>query len=191
MSNPTTEKNAGTASATKKLEELYELLEGMDTAMMTTRRPDGYLVSRPMATQKHERDADLWFVTNVDSDKLDELRDDPHINLAYYDNDSREWVSVSGRATISDNRAKIRELYAADWRAWFGDEGGARDGGPDDPRIRLIFVDALTVVYLKSDRPRPLVLFDVAKGIITGEPPRMGELRRVSEAELAGASENS
>lgn len=191
MSDPTTRKNADTAPAGKKLEELYDLIEGLDTAMMTTRRPDGYLVSRPMATQKHEADADLWFVTNVDSDKLDEVRSDPHINLAYYDKDSREWVSVSGRARISDDRAKIRELYAPDWRAWFGDEGGAKDGGPDDPRLRLIFVEAHTVVYLKSDRPRPLVLFDVAKGIVTGEPPQMGELRRLNEAELEGASKDS
>lgn len=128
MSNPTTEKNAGTAPATKKLEELYELLEGMDTAMMTTRRPDGYLVSRPMATQKHERDADLWFVTNVDSDKLDELRDDPHINLAYYDNDSREWVSVSGR-----RRSAIIAQKSASFTPRIGVPGsemkGARETG--------------------------------------------------------------
>lgn len=30
----------------------------------------------------------------------------------------------------------------ARWKAWFGDEGGARDCGPDDPRLALILVDA-------------------------------------------------
>ena len=32
---------------TKKLEDLYGLIEKIETAMFTTRRPDGHLVSRP------------------------------------------------------------------------------------------------------------------------------------------------
>jgi len=40
-----------TPSTTKKLDELYALIDGIEIAMFTTRRPDGQLVSRPMATQ--------------------------------------------------------------------------------------------------------------------------------------------
>ena len=43
-------------------------------------------------------DGNLWFVTDVESHKLDELEGDPHVNLAYFDTDSYEWVSVSGTA---------------------------------------------------------------------------------------------
>ena len=43
----------------KKLEELDKLIEGIETAMFTTRRHDGHLVSRPMATQERIRDTDL------------------------------------------------------------------------------------------------------------------------------------
>ncbi len=57
------------------------------------------------------------------------------LNLAYYKDRMREWVSVSGTATSSQDRRAIRELYRKDWKAWFGDEGGERDGGPDDPRL--------------------------------------------------------
>lgn len=169
--------------SSKKLDEMYELIEGIGTAMFTTRRPDGYLVSRPMATQDPEPAADLWFVTNIDSDKLDELRHDPHVNLGYL-GDGMEWVSVSGTARVTQDRSRIRELYEPDWKAWFGDQGGARDGGPDDPRIALVEVDAHTVVYMKTDKPRPVVLFEVAKGALTGETPDVGEVRKLSEAEL-------
>jgi general stress protein 26 len=168
----------------KKLEDLYELVDGIEIAMFTTRRPDGHLVSRPMATQQRVEGTDFWFVTDIDTHKMDELETDPHVNLAYYKDRTREWVSVSGTARISRDRAKIHELYAPDWRAWFGDEGGERDGGPDDPRLALILVEAHTVVYQKSDRPQPLVLFELAKGIVTGQPPRTGDLRHMSEGEL-------
>ncbi len=35
----------------KKLKDFYRLIEDIDTAMFTTRRRDGRLVSRPMANQ--------------------------------------------------------------------------------------------------------------------------------------------
>jgi general stress protein 26 len=168
----------------KKIRDLYDLIEGIEIAMFTTRRPDGHLVSRPMATQTQAEGSDLWFVTDIESHKLDELDSDPHVNLAYYRDRTREWVSVSGTATVSQDRRAIHELYRPDWKAWFGDEGGARDGGPDDPRLALILVDVHSVTYLKVDKPRPMVLFEVAKGIVTGSRPDVGTVRQVSGADL-------
>lgn len=168
----------------KQLEDLYALIDGMEVAMFTTRRADGHLVSRPMQTQKHEPGVDLWFVTDIEHHKLDELEQDPHVNLAYYKDGTREWVSVSGTARIVRDRAKIHELYKPDWRAWFGDQGGERNGGPDDPRLTLIEVEAHTVTYQKQDRPAVVAMFSVAKGIVTGHPPKTGDLRQLGEREL-------
>ncbi|HEY9016684.1 MAG TPA: pyridoxamine 5'-phosphate oxidase family protein [Gemmatimonadales bacterium] len=178
------DKNRSDAPLDKKLDELYGLIEGIEIAMFTTRRPDGHLVSRAMATQTQAEGADLWFVTDIESHKLDELEFDPHVNLAYYKDRTREWVSVSGTAVISQDRRAIHELYQKDWKAWFGDEGGERDGGPDDPRLALVLVDVHSVTYLKVDKPWPVVLFEVAKGMATGTPPRVGALREVSGGEL-------
>jgi general stress protein 26 len=86
-------------------EKLFDLIDELETAMFTTRRADGRLVSRPMATQKRAEGADLWFVTSRKTEKLDEIRNDPQVNLAYYKDRTREWVSVSGRARIVDDRA--------------------------------------------------------------------------------------
>ena len=88
-------------STEKKLNELYELIDDMEIALMTTRRPDGQLVTRPMATQEHGRLGDLWFVTNIETHKVDELEADPNVCLGYYDDGSKEWVSVSGTARVS------------------------------------------------------------------------------------------
>jgi general stress protein 26 len=180
-----------TPSLTKKLEDLYDLIEGIEIAMFTTRRPDGHLVSRPMATQTQAEGSDLWFVTDIESQKLDELEFDPHVNLAYYRDGTREWVSVSGTATISRDRRAIHDLYRPDWKVWFGDEGGERDGGPDDPRLALIPVDVESVTYLKLDKPRPVVLFEVAKGLVTGSRPDIGEMRQVSGAEIRSGGRDS
>lgn len=169
-----------------RVEELYGLIEGIEIAMFTTRRPDNRLVSRPMATQARRDGADLWFVTDVETSKIDELETDPHVNVSYFRDRTKEWVSVSGTARISQDRALIRELYQADWRAWFGKMDDVRDGGPDDPRLALILVNADSVTYMKQDKPTPLVLFELAKGIVTGDRPEIGEVHQLSRAELRG-----
>lgn len=173
-------------SPEKKLDELYDLIGEMEIALMTTRRSDGMLVTRPMATQEREADADLWFVTSVETHKVDELEQDPSVCLGYYDNGTKEWVSVSGTARITQDRARIHELYEPDWKAWFGDEGGDRDGGPDDPRLALIFVEARTVHYMKAKHSKPRTLFEIAKGVVTGTQPDLGREERLSAAELDG-----
>jgi general stress protein 26 len=170
--------------AGKKLDELYGLIDGIEIAMFTTRRQDGRLVSRPMATQTQAEGSDLWFVTDIESNKLDELAFDDQVNLAYYKDRTREWVSVSGSATVTQDRELIHELYQKDWKAWFGDQGGVRDGGPDDPRLALIMVDVESVTYLKIDKPRPVVLFEVAKGMLTGAAPNLGKEQKVSAGEI-------
>jgi general stress protein 26 len=175
---------SSTTSTTKKLDELYELIEDMEIALMTTRRADGLLVTRPMATQQHNPVADLWFVTNIETFKVDELEHDPNINLGYYNARTYEWVSVSGRATISQDRAKIRELHQPDWRAWFEDEGGDRDGGPDDPRLALILVEARAVHYMKAKHTRPRALFEYVKGLVTGTEPDIGREEHLEADEL-------
>ncbi|HEY0017919.1 MAG TPA: pyridoxamine 5'-phosphate oxidase family protein [Longimicrobium sp.] len=186
MSNGSTSMphDATPASAEKKVDQMYGLVEGIEIAMFTTRRPDGHLVSRPMATQARAAGADLWFVTDGDTHKMDELEHDAHVNVSYYRDKTREWVSVSGTARMVNDRARIHELYRPDWKAWFPDDGPGRDGGPDDPRLTLIAVDADTVVYMVSNTPRPVVLFEVVKGIITGQQPDVGETHVLNAGEL-------
>jgi len=176
---------AGASTPTaKKLDELYGLIGDMKVALMTTRRPDGALVTRPMATQEHGPLADLWFVTSKETHKVEELQADPNVSLGYYDDASKEWVSVSGRASLVDDRAKIRELYKPDWKAFFDDEGGNRDGGPDDPRLALICVDAYSVQYMKAKFSKPRALFEFARGMLTGNDAELGRLERLPKVEL-------
>jgi len=185
MADKTTEKNwDNEVPLEKKLDDLYKLIDGIEVAMFTTLRTDGQMVSRPMQVQQRTRGTDLWFVTNVEAHKLEELAHDPRVNLAFYHTRTREWVSVAGTAVLSQDRTLIHELYKPDWRAWFGDEGGDRDGGPDDPRLALVLVEAQSVVYSKQDRPTPLVLFEVAKGVITGQPPKVADMRKLDQGEI-------
>jgi general stress protein 26 len=164
---------------TAELEKLYEHIDDIEIAMMTTRRSDGHLQSRAMATQRRAAGADLWFVTSVGAAKLADIQQDPHVNLSYYKDGTMEWVSVSGLASVSRDRATIHELYAPDWKAWFENEGDPRHGTADDPRMVLIAVDVHAAVFLEVNKPRPVVLFEIAKGWLTGETPDIGTIHTI------------
>jgi general stress protein 26 len=164
-----------------EIDKLFEHIDDIEIAMMTTRRPDGHLWSRAMATQKRAAGADLWFVTLDGMGKLDDIAFDPHVNLSYYKDRTREWVSVSGFATISRDRETIRELWAPDWKAWFPKEDDPRHGTADDPRMVLIGVNVHAAVFLEVNKPQPIVLFELVKGYLTGSTPELGEMHHVGK----------
>lgn len=165
-----------------ELDRLYEQIRDLKIAMMTTRRRDGHLESRAMATQGAAPGADLWLVSAQGTAKLDDLAFDPHLNLAFYKDSSREWISVSGTGRISHDRDTIRELYQPDWKIWFEGTGDPRHGTPDDPRIVLIGVEVHAAVSFEVIKPRPVVLYEMAKSWLTGQAPDIGETRRLGDA---------
>jgi len=171
-----------TEKTSETVNRLYELIDDIETAMLVTRRADGSLVSRPMANQERATGADFWFAAEDGSDKVEEIRADPQVNLTYYKDRTREWVSIAGTAEVSNDREKIRQLYKPDWKFWFA--GIAPDdpkaGTAEDPRIVLIGVRASSARYMTNDKPQPVVLFEVAKAMVTGRRPEMGEVHEVS-----------
>jgi len=163
-----------------ELDKFYAAIDSIETAMMTTRRSDGHLRSRAMANQKRADGADLWFVSREGSAKLADIGHDTHVNLSYYRDGNREWVSVSGIAVISRDRGKIAELYAPDWSMWFGKEGDPRNGTPDDPRMVLIGVTVHAAEFLDV-KAKPVALFEFVKGWVTGTEPELGEMHTLVE----------
>jgi general stress protein 26 len=164
-----------------ELEKFHDAIDSIATAMMTTRRSDGHLRARAMANQKRSAGADLWFVCRDGSAKLADLAHDPHIGLTYYRDANREWVSVSGLATISRDRAKVHELYQPDWKMWFDDDGDPRHGTPDDPRMVLIGVTVHAAEFLEINASRPVMLFELVKGWATGTEPKISEMHTIKK----------
>lgn len=125
---------------TEHIAKLAELIQDVRIAMLTTTRPDGRLVSRPLGTQEVEFDGDLWFATGADSAKVAEIAANPLVNVSYASTSGGTFVSVSGRAEVLDDRAKIEKVWSPAMKLFF-------PGGKDDPNLRLIRVQAETAEY--------------------------------------------
>jgi len=127
---------------------------------------------------------DLIFHANTESGKTDDLQNDPDINLGFLNN-AGEWASISGKADIVTDRDLVHKYYSPALKAWIGDLGdGKHDGGPEDPRVCLIRVNAKTAQYAVSKRTSVGGFVEFAKGVATGETPSVNKLRYLDDKEL-------
>ncbi|KAI7881598.1 putative BLI-3 blue-light-inducible Bli-3 protein [Lichtheimia hyalospora FSU 10163] len=190
--DPAHDKNKDDQSTTEvKIQDLYNLIHSQRCCMMTTRCSDsGRLVSRAMAPcpPDPETPADLWFFANNQTHKFEELDHDPNVNLAFNNPATAEWASISGKAKVINDRNKIKQLYTPDLKAWFGDlHDGVHDGGVDDPRISLIYVEGETVHQTLKGASMPVQIWRITKAIWSGEPPKIAVTQELDNEELQHA----
>ena len=125
------------------MRKIGDLIKDIRIAMMTTANEDGSFDSRPMATQKTEFDGSVWFLTRQESGKVREIADDSHISLLYADPGDSTFVSAKGRATVSQDRSKIHELWNPMYKAWFPE-------GEEDPSIAVLRVEIHEAQYWEA-----------------------------------------
>ena len=155
----------------ESIEKLKELMEGIDFCMLTT-IDNGHLRSRPMSTQQAEFDGDIWFFTNDNTHKIDEISKDNRVCAAYSKPDDSTYVSVSGRAEVVRDRAKMEELWSPILKAWFPE-------GLDDPHLCLLKVTAESAEYWESPSGKVVQLLGFVKAIATGQEADWGENKKI------------
>jgi general stress protein 26 len=148
------------------LKTVGEKMHGMRSCMFVTKSSDGFK-ARPMATQDVEFDGSVWFMTDKRSNKCKELHEDPTVGLEYAHSNGVRFVSVSGEATFSEDREKIKEFWNDFYKAWFE--------GPDDPNITLIEVKVKRAEYWDNKGGKAGALADMAIGAVTGNTNTLDE----------------
>ncbi len=149
--------------------KLKDLIKGIEMAMLTTVGRDGSLTSRPMANQDVEFDGDIWFFTLVTTHKVDDLQNNPNVNVSY--SNSKTFVSVVGRAELVLARSKIEEYWTDALKVWFPD-------GKDDPNLALIKIEADRAEYWTS--PNAIVgALEFVRAFVTNDEYQAGENEKI------------
>lgn len=154
--------NQTNQASTDSVKKLGELLKNIEVAMMTTTDPDGCLRSRPMGTQRIEFDGNLWFFTSRESGKVIAIENDQQVNLAYSSPNDMRYISVTGNASIVEDRTRAAELWNPTYRSWF-------PRGLQDPNLVLIKVEVESAEYWDYHSSKMISLIDFAKSLITKE----------------------
>jgi general stress protein 26 len=158
-----------TKTPDEKLAKLREIVKAVDICMLTTVDERGNLHSRPMSNNRDvEFDGDLWFFTYGSSHKADEVGRVPKVNASFADTGAQLYASVSGRAELVRDRARIEELWKPHLRAWFPE-------GVDTPDIALIKVTAERAEYWDGSQSVVAHAVGFVSSLLTGAPAPAGE----------------
>ncbi len=117
------------AEAVAKIKELVD--QAQTCFFCTTNETGSSTDTRPMSVQQVDDAGHLWFLSADDSHKNAELERDPAVTLYFQGSAHSDFLTLRGRATISRDKEKIKELWEPIVKTWFTE-------GVDDPRITVL-----------------------------------------------------
>ena len=153
-----------------ELQKLATLIQPMDgVAMLTSQDADGALVSRPMAPLEMDDHGAIWFFTDRDSTKVEQLNT---LNLSFSDEERSTYVSMCGHGDLELDRGHIKRLWTPLARPWFPD-------GIDSDDLALLKFTPSAAEYWDAVDTKMVHLFATAVSVIAARPIGMGEHGRL------------
>jgi general stress protein 26 len=142
----------------------WELIDKIRFALFTTW--DGSAQRQWPLTAVADREAgEISFLVGH-ADKYDHLDQYPAVTLGFADPDGSKYVVATGTAVLSNDRARIKELWSPFAKAWWD--------SADDPAIRLLTVRPERAEIW--DSPGKLVATAIMLGAaVTGAKPAVGD----------------
>jgi general stress protein 26 len=144
-------------------QKIKELTKKASTCFFCTDVQEGQpFVTRPMAVQKTDDDGTLWFLSSNDSRKNSQIAANPVVQLLFQGSSYSDFLHLTGIATITEDKQKIKELWNPFLKVWF-------TGGEDDPRISVIKVDPVEGYYWDTKHNKAIGLMKRLAGAVTGK----------------------
>ncbi len=149
--------------STRAVEKIKELTGKASTCFFCTNVKTGMpFATRPMAIQEVDDQGNIWFLSANDSHKNQEIMADSFVQLLFQGSDYTDFLSLHGLATISEDKAKIKELWKPILKTWFTE-------GEDDPRISVIKFDPDGGYYWDTKHNMAVGLVKRIAGAIMGK----------------------
>jgi general stress protein 26 len=118
-------------SADEARDRVWELAKKINICMLVTWDGERQR-ARPLASNVDRDEHAIYFLTDVSGMKDDQIEQFPTVTLAFADTNGNKYVSITGDATVTNDRARISKLWTPDNKAFWDSK--------DDPDIRLITV---------------------------------------------------
>jgi general stress protein 26 len=124
----------------RNVDRVWALIDAIKVAMVVTH--DGHgdeLRARPLAAHPAREENAIYFLTDAGSGKAGEVKKNGSVCLAFADTKAQQYVSVTGRAGLSNDRTLIKQFWSITDKAFWNDE--------NDPAIRLLRIEPHEAEY--------------------------------------------
>jgi len=157
------EHNIKNLSGAEAVEKIKELIKQSSSCFFCSNIKTGMpFATRPMSVQQVDEDGNLWFLSANDSHKNDELAHDSFVQLLFQGSEHSDFLNIAGTATISYDKAKIKELWEPLIKVWFTE-------GIDDPRISVIKVEPTEGYYWDNKHGNAIAFIKMTLGAVIGK----------------------
>jgi len=121
-------------SKQQQMDKVQAMVNDIEYTMLTTRTYEDHLHSCPMNTTETSIGAkEIWFIGHSPSETVDNIKKNPQVNLAYVSQDDKQYLSITGKAELVEDKDKLDELWSMAYNAYF-------EQGKEDPKVQLIKV---------------------------------------------------
>src|SRR3982751_3099637 len=93
-------------------QKIKHIVDEADICLFTTDLTTLPLKTRPMSRQRVDDDGTIWFFSDKESDKNDDIAQDERVQLFYSNQKKSEYLSLYGTATIIQNEMLAEELWS-------------------------------------------------------------------------------
>lgn len=156
------EQNQQDLSGAEAIKKLQELAEQAKTCFLCTNLHGVAFATRPMAVFKPDDRGHFWFLSASDSHKNAQIQQDPAVHLLLQGSGQSDFLSLVGTATVSTDRAKIKELWNPVFKTWFTE-------GEDDPRLTAIEVTPQQGYYWDNKHGNAVANIKILIGAAIGQ----------------------
>jgi general stress protein 26 len=154
----------------RDVDRAWELMKKIGFAMLVTHDGDK-LRARPMSAHLDRENNAIYFLTDARRHKDEEIARNPGVNLSFANASDQKYVSVTGSAVVSNDRARIKQLFSTSAKAWWN--------SADDPNIRVLKITPDDAEFW--DTPGSVISYvKMATAAVTGTRPDIGDNRKVA-----------
>ncbi|MCJ8143992.1 pyridoxamine 5'-phosphate oxidase family protein [Ancylobacter sp. A5.8] len=163
--------NENERTTAEAIDRAWEMMEDIRICMLVTRAGET-LRGRPMDAHASREEGCIWFLSDRRGHKDEELNHDPQAALTFAKPGDNTYLSVSGQAEVSNDRAKIDELWSDMNKAFW-------PKGKTDPNICVVRFLPERAEYWDGPSTSIGVLFKMMAARLSGSPTDLGENRQV------------
>jgi general stress protein 26 len=153
----------------KKL--IWDLIKEIKVGMLVTKETgeDESVRARPMSLVQDAYDGTLFFYTSKSASKAFEIKEDRDVCLTFSSPKDNTYVSLTGKAKISEDQELIDRYWNSWVAAWF-------ENGKEDSDIAMLEVKVNKGEHWDSKNNKFVQLFEIAKSnVMPSTTPNIGE----------------
>lgn len=125
-------KNNQNGDQKEQIEKINAIIKDVKFAMMSAVNKKGDVHAWPMTTTETDLNKkEIWFIGDKTSPVVQDLAENSHVGLSYASKDEKNYVSLTARAELVNDKAKLDELWSPMDSAFF-------EYGKEDEKVQLI-----------------------------------------------------